>query len=172
MLSPTGQTLAEDDDGGGYPNARIVHACTQTAIYRIVATSYDGKIGPYQLTVVEIGGVAKGPGPGPQAPPKGQFGQIFGGAFDPEFKDEAPNGSLLVGLEIGLGKFVNNDIVKSVRPIYRDAKGNETRGALHGKEPKGGVTLCQPGYAVGGIIRAGLGIDAITLTYMKVNGCP
>lgn len=50
-----GQQLAQDDDGGGNLNARIIHAPAQTGIYEIVATSFNGKTGNYMLTVQELG---------------------------------------------------------------------------------------------------------------------
>jgi serine/threonine protein kinase/tetratricopeptide (TPR) repeat protein len=54
-----GKKLAEDDDGGGFPNARIVYRAEQAGVYRIQATSF-GKfgVGPFLLTVRE-GGIAK-----------------------------------------------------------------------------------------------------------------
>jgi hypothetical protein len=48
-----GMNLAEDDDSGGFPNARIQFACTQTGEYRIVATTFVGGVGNFTLTVVE-----------------------------------------------------------------------------------------------------------------------
>src|SRR5262249_49697932 len=145
-------------------NARIIYNPTQTGLFRVIATSFQSNsTGQFQLTVQELDA---GKGGVPVA-----GGKIFGGAFDPEFKDEAPAGSMLVGLEIGLGKFVKNDVVKSIRPIYRDDQGAETKGNVYGKDVKRAVSLkAKPGYAVGGFtVRAGLGIDAITLTFMKVK---
>jgi serine/threonine protein kinase len=51
-----GKKLAEDDDGGGFPNARIVYRAEQAGVYRIQATSF-GKfgVGPFLLTVREAG---------------------------------------------------------------------------------------------------------------------
>jgi hypothetical protein len=49
-----GQQLAQDDDGGGFPNARIVFNCTQTGAYRIICTSFGAnQQGRYTLTVQE-----------------------------------------------------------------------------------------------------------------------
>jgi len=56
LESPTGQRLAQDDDGGGFPHARLVHRATQTGSHRILVTAFDAKLGAYQLTVQEIGG--------------------------------------------------------------------------------------------------------------------
>ncbi len=49
-----GKQLAEDDDGGGHLNARIVFQTANEGAYRIIATSFDGAgTGPYTLTVME-----------------------------------------------------------------------------------------------------------------------
>jgi hypothetical protein len=97
--------------------------------------------------------------------------KILGGGNDPEFKDEAPDGTLLVGFEFGLGKFVNQDVIKAVRPIYRDAKGGEALGKAYGKNHMRGVTVtAKSGYAVGAVaVNAGLGVDGLSITFMKVK---
>lgn len=167
---PIGRTVAEDDDSGGNLNARIVYRPSVSGLHRIVATSFKANAtGPFQLIVQELDAPKGGPiGP----PPKQDLGKILGGAFDPQFKDEAPDGSFLVGLEVGLGKFANNDVVKAIRPIYRDAKGKETLGKQYGKDLSRVVTVkAKPGYAIGGLtVNAGLGIDGFTATYLRVNG--
>jgi hypothetical protein len=53
-----GTVLEEDDDGGGYPNARLVFRPAKTDTYRIVATVFHSgrtnpTLGAYTLTVVE-----------------------------------------------------------------------------------------------------------------------
>src|SRR5207249_2710049 len=53
LENAVGQTVAEDDDSGGFPNARIIYRPVQSGVFKIVATAYDGKLGPYQLTVQE-----------------------------------------------------------------------------------------------------------------------
>jgi serine protease Do len=55
-LQLRGQQVAQDDDGGGNFNARIVFPVTETASYRIVVTTFNGKTGAYTLTVQELGG--------------------------------------------------------------------------------------------------------------------
>jgi hypothetical protein len=54
----TGTVLQEDDDGGGYPNARLIFRPTRTDTYRLVATTFakaapNWSPGPYSVTVVE-----------------------------------------------------------------------------------------------------------------------
>ena len=95
---------------------------------------------------------------------------------DREFREAGPEGSLLVGLEVGVGRFFDNPVVKSARPIFRTGD-KDTTGEWHG--PNGGEVVkevvkvvAKPGYAVGKItVRSGLGIDGLSITFMKVvNG--
>jgi serine protease Do len=55
-----GKQLAEDDDSGGYPDAKIVFKCPKSETYRIIVTTYDSKsdksYGNYELTVRLAGG--------------------------------------------------------------------------------------------------------------------
>ena len=54
MLSDaTGKKWAEDDDGGGGLNARIVFRAEQAGTFRIHATSFNGGVGAFTLTVRE-----------------------------------------------------------------------------------------------------------------------
>src|SRR5262249_53733236 len=46
-----GKELAKDDDGGGGLDARIVYKATKDDTCRIIATTFDGKLGAYTLTV-------------------------------------------------------------------------------------------------------------------------
>jgi formylglycine-generating enzyme required for sulfatase activity len=46
--------LAADDDGGGFPNARIVFNCRKDGAYRIICTTYQGgATGAFALRVVQ-----------------------------------------------------------------------------------------------------------------------
>jgi hypothetical protein len=45
-----GKQLAFDDDGGGFPNARLIFKAPRDGDYRIIVTSFDGKAGDYVLT--------------------------------------------------------------------------------------------------------------------------
>jgi thiol-disulfide isomerase/thioredoxin len=48
----SGKRLAEDDDGGGFPNARITFMPRKTGTYKIIATTFQpGMTGKYVLTV-------------------------------------------------------------------------------------------------------------------------
>jgi hypothetical protein len=50
-----GKVLASDDDGGGYPNARILIAAPKTDTYKIIATAFQGA-GRYTLKVRTVSG--------------------------------------------------------------------------------------------------------------------
>ncbi|HEV3262239.1 MAG TPA: hypothetical protein VG013_35630, partial [Gemmataceae bacterium] len=96
--------------------------------------------------------------------------QVLGGAFDREFVEMPSEGALLVGFDVGLGKFVNNDVIQAVRPIFLSAKG-EKRGKLYGKPSARAATLkAKPGYAVGAInVKTGLGVDGFSVTFMQMD---
>jgi hypothetical protein len=51
LESAAGQQLAQDDDGGGFPNARIMFVAPRTEEYRIIATTFQPATGAYTLTV-------------------------------------------------------------------------------------------------------------------------
>ena len=96
--------------------------------------------------------------------------KVLGGGGDPQFKDEAPAGGLLVGFEFGLGTFANHDTIKAVRPIYRGANDEETKGKQYGTKLDRVVTVkAKADYAVGSLtLKAGLWIDGISVTFMRV----
>jgi S1-C subfamily serine protease len=122
--------------------------------------------------LIAIGAVFKGQekGMGPVPPPGTKPTQIQGGAFDPEFLEVGPDGSLLVGLEIGLGKFFDNDVIRAVRPVFRKDSKDEL-GTQRGTELDRVVkAIAKPGYAIGAItVKAGLTGDGLSITFMKVK---
>lgn len=109
--------------------------------------------------------------PRPPSPNNGEQPQMVGFPLDPEFKDSAPAGGVLVGFDVGYGYYVNSnsDIVIAVRPIYR-VDGKEQFGQIHGTDIKRAVReVAKPGYAVGAIsAKAALSLDGFYLTYMKI----
>jgi thiol-disulfide isomerase/thioredoxin len=48
-----GMQLDEDDDSGGNLNARIVFNCSKDGEYKVICTTFNGKVGNYTLTVKE-----------------------------------------------------------------------------------------------------------------------
>lgn len=113
------------------------------------------------------------PGTNPVVPrPVGKEPTILGGAFDPIFKELAPDGGLLVGFEIGTAQAFGHNMTRAAKPIYRVGD-KESFGEQRGTQLGNVVTLkAKPGYAVGAVsVMSGLGFDGIKLTYMKVaNG--
>ncbi|HWY88468.1 MAG TPA: serine protease, partial [Gemmataceae bacterium] len=113
----------------------------------------------------------------PKAPIRGLGGKdgatrIFGGGGDPEFKDEAPPGGRLIGLEVALDKFGRNDVIRAVRPIYRSPEG-ETKGSQYGNRlGRPIVTVkAKDGYAMGALaLNAGGGLDGFTIIFMRMAG--
>ena len=100
--------------------------------------------------------------------PDGRGPRIAGGPFDAEFRDHAPPDGLLVGFHVGLGKFVTNDVVKAIRPIYRVGE-KDSNGLPFGTSAAVSKILAKPGYAVGAVtIKNGLGIDGLSVTFMKI----
>ncbi len=110
-----------------------------------------------------------------EAPPEGKLEKLaddtitMGGGFDPLVRDVAPSGGMLVGFEVGLGKFFDSDVVRAVRPIFR-TRGAETLGEQYGNElDRVVVVKAKEGYAVGAItVKAGLTADGFLVTYMRV----
>ncbi len=86
------------------------------------------------------------------------------------YRDVCEEGGVLIGFQVGLGKFVNNDIVTSVRPIFR-TKDGEKFGKWQGPAPATPLTVkAKPGYVVSGIsMRTALSIDGFTLTFAKLG---
>lgn len=86
------------------------------------------------------------------------------------YRDVPERGGLLIGFQVGLGKFVNNDIVKSFRPIFL-TKSGERFGSWHGPVPAAPITLkAKRGYVVSALtVRAALSLDAITITFAKLG---
>ncbi|MBI2808373.1 MAG: hypothetical protein HYX68_25580 [Planctomycetes bacterium] len=60
---PKGTYITQDDDGGGYPSARIIYKATQTGKFRVITTYFGGggNLGEFTLTVRQTDGAAPGP---------------------------------------------------------------------------------------------------------------
>jgi hypothetical protein len=96
---------------------------------------------------------------------------IVGFPFAPEFEEVPAEGALLIGFEAGLGKFGANDVIHSIRAIYRNDKG-ELFGDVHGKPTDRMVTVkAKPGYAVGALrLNTHLLVDGMGITFMRIEG--
>jgi hypothetical protein len=101
------------------------------------------------------------------------------------FEELPGEGALLVGFDLGLGKFTNTEVIYALRPVYRTADGevsSEEQGLFSNQPPLGKksqknkvlrtVQLRAPaGYAVAGAtLRADLNIKGLSLIYMRING--
>jgi serine/threonine protein kinase len=85
--------------------------------------------------------------------------------------DVPPDGALLIGFKVGIGRFFNAKYIGSVQPIYLTPQG-ELLGTRRGKEP--GLVLeykAKKGFAVGAVkIRPGfLAIEDMQITYMPIR---
>lgn len=86
-----------------------------------------------------------------------------------KYRDVPEPGAVLVGLDIGLAKFVDSDIIGSIRPLYWSRDGVQ-EGAWHGYDDRSFIRLeAKPGYVVGGLkINSGLGICSLQVVFMRV----
>jgi hypothetical protein len=101
------------------------------------------------------------------------------------FTEVPAPGTLLIGFDVGLGLFGGDEMIYSLRPIYRTDDG-EGFVASHGLFPEDAVgakprvrtnmtrtvkVRARPGYAVGGIyLRTGLIINGMAVTFMRIDG--
>jgi hypothetical protein len=111
---------------------------------------------------------------------------LLGGSLDRNlFTDLPGDGAVLIGFELGVGMFFNDETVYAIRPIYRLPEGessSEPYGLFADKTlPNKRVVktrvirrvrvLADPGYAVGGItFRNGLNLDGMSVTFMRIKG--
>ncbi|WP_370324635.1 cell wall-binding repeat-containing protein [Euzebya sp.] len=61
VYDPQGTLVATDDDGGGFPNARITYTLPTTGVYEVVGATYDEfTLGPFTIeaSVIEVDGGA------------------------------------------------------------------------------------------------------------------
>ena len=53
LEDPAGNVIISDDDGGGFPNSRMVYACPKDGEYQVVCTALGRNAGPFTLRVAE-----------------------------------------------------------------------------------------------------------------------
>ncbi len=101
------------------------------------------------------------------------------------FDDVPAEGGVLIGFEVGLGRFMNLEVVYALRPLYLTDRGM-LRARPHGlftdkitpdnrvirSKVQRTVRLLAPqGYAVGDVtLRTGLLINGLSLRYLKIDG--
>jgi hypothetical protein len=99
------------------------------------------------------------------------------------FQELPREGALLIGFDLGVGKFLAIENIFALRAVYRTARGEVIYGehGLFNNEPgqqpqrsnvSRTVQLRAPeGYAVGSVnLRTGLNINGLSLTYLRING--
>jgi hypothetical protein len=77
---------------------------------------------------------------------------------------------VLIGMDIALGTFGGDDVIKAIKPFYRVGD-KEVPGGFRGTKRDRLTTLkAKAGYAVGALsCKFGLNFDGISLTFMKVK---
>jgi hypothetical protein len=85
------------------------------------------------------------------------------------YRHTLEEGGLLIGFEVGYGKFLDNVTINALRPIYR-TKDGEKMGPWHGPVPASPATFkAKAGYVVGSMtIRTALAIDGFSMTFVKL----
>ena len=64
LENPAGEQVAEDDDGGGFPDARIVYKAPKAGEFTIICTTFAaGATGKFTLTVKDLDGKQPDPVP-------------------------------------------------------------------------------------------------------------
>jgi hypothetical protein len=93
------------------------------------------------------------------------------GTGDIPFRSVSQGGSILVGFDVGYGQFVGNPVIHALRPIFQTPRG-KVYGRVYGVATAGMDHVeAKPGYAVGAItVKAGLGIDGLSVTFMEIEG--
>jgi hypothetical protein len=102
------------------------------------------------------------------------------------FTEVPREGAVLVGFDLGIGKFLDIENIYALRAVYRTADGEVSSFGEHGlfkdkrglgkKVVKTKVThtvrlRARPGYAVGSLtLRSGLNINGLSVTFMRING--
>lgn len=96
--------------------------------------------------------------------------KIVGFPGGQDFVDAGPSGTVLVGFEFGLGKFANDDVISSVRPMYRRNNKDDFGARIGGKADRAIKIVAKPGYAVGGIsVRRTVVLGKVSVTFMKIK---
>jgi hypothetical protein len=101
------------------------------------------------------------------------------------FSEMPPEGAVLVGFDLGIGRFMDIDSIYAIRAVYRSADGEASyteHGLFKDRHATGKRIIkskvlrtervrARPGYAIGGLtIRSGLNINGLSVTFMHING--
>ena len=100
------------------------------------------------------------------------------------FSESPEDGGVLIGFDLGLGKFLDIENIYALRAVYLTRSGEVTtkeHGLFHDKvQAKNKVVKTKvlrtvhlrasPGYAVGGVtLRSGLNINGLSVTFMRIH---
>ena len=96
--------------------------------------------------------------------------EILGGNHHPVFRDLAPEGGHLVGLELGVAALGTTQNIRGVRPIYLTGD-KESLGNQYGTQFQRTVTLrAKAGYAIGAVtVTTFAAAEGLSVTYMKIG---
>ncbi|MBM4070115.1 MAG: trypsin-like peptidase domain-containing protein [Planctomycetes bacterium] len=123
----------------------------------------DRKLPPLPAEAKELLKLASLPG-------QRAFTRMVGGRFGEDFVELPTGGGLLIGFEVGLGRWGPNDIIAALRPIFWTEKGQvlgEVQGNMGERRE---LIVAKDGYAVAGIeLRNAAAIDGMTVTYMRLD---
>jgi hypothetical protein len=84
----SGKQLAFDDDSGGGLNSRLYFKAPKDGSYRLIATSFDGKAGPYTLTAKVASGASVAANASFTAV-QNEFQKAYGAVYPKLFQDYA-----------------------------------------------------------------------------------
>ena len=102
-----------------------------------------------------------------------------------QFSETPDEGGVLIGFDLGLGKFFDIETVYALRAVYQTRHGDlrlQEHGLFRDKRLASGKMMktrvlrtvhvqARPGYAVGGVtVRSGLNINGLSVTFMKIDG--
>jgi hypothetical protein len=92
--------------------------------------------------------------------------KLIGGKGGKPFREVDKDKKILVGLNFT----VDDKVIKSVQPIFRNPDGKLTHGVSHGKDNGRKIeVLAKDGYAVGGLnVWAGDKVDGVRVVFMRV----
>ncbi len=190
LAPPSPDTLPPDMEG----EKRIVSAPARGLHLGCVLGLVAGGLAGVAALVLLIAGLVwlarPGPGPDPAPQPAAEapnmpFERIaaavrartyrltteVGGAWGNEpFQDVPPEGGLLIGFEVGFGKFTVEDVIDYLRPIYLTARGEKFGPPLGKPTQRMQTVKAKPGFAVAAIEALGGGVlDALDLTYRPIG---
>jgi hypothetical protein len=128
VLDSNDKELARDDDSGGGLDARIIFAIPKDDTYKIVATTFDGEVGNYQLLVKPVAQAAQAKPIKTKAPELGKSVSIEDKLTNADPKDAKVAGpAKIYEIELAAGidyqfDLVSTDFDSFLRVLDKDAE--------------------------------------------------